>query len=123
MAIEFEAHTSARGEPTTELERTALAELAKSRTCTNPWAIIGARIGADALAVVFDELQNEKIHVPSRQAFFGELLRERRNALIRELYARNVPVHEIATRAGVSERTVLRALHGATNRTTGHAVP
>jgi hypothetical protein len=103
---------SERGNPTTQLERELLAAAASTPSCSNAWLIIGHRIGADALAVVLDELAGEKVHVPSRADFFGALVRERTDAQIRELYAQGRTANELAARFGIKPRTVWWILQG-----------
>jgi hypothetical protein len=63
-------------------------------------------------------LGGEKVHVPVRAEFFGALARERRDARIRDLYARGIPVAQIAQDAGMKPNTVWWVLRGGAKRTT-----
>ena len=103
-------HHSRRGEPPTMLERELLAAAAAERNVRSIWVVIGGRIGANALAVVMDELGGAQCKAPKREAFFARLGRARIWARICELRAQRLPVDQIAAATGVSVRTVSRAL-------------
>lgn len=92
---------SIRGEAPTDFEcQLFLAALeraaASARPVDSPWLSIGQRIGVPALAVVFDELGGEKVHVPTRAAWFEALAQAQRDTRIRELLAAGVPHVTIA---------------------------
>lgn len=95
---------SRRGEPTTEAER----HLLKTSAADDAWVAIGQRIGADALAVVMDELGTLNVRVPSRCEFFAKLWRPERDAQIRAHHRVGISVDDIAQRFGMSRPNVLR---------------
>jgi hypothetical protein len=82
---------SRRGEPATEFEVQLLTHGAVD--ADNVWLEIGRQLvvdlglvaGVAALLVVLDTLGTEKVHVPSRAAFFQRLYRPRREADILEM--------------------------------------
>ncbi|MFO0293811.1 MAG: hypothetical protein ACK51F_10765 [Rhodospirillales bacterium] len=102
MAPRSDRPFSSRGELPTEFEcglfATAIARaVASPRPIDSPWLYIGQRIGVPALAVVFDELGGEKVHVPTRAAWFEGLAQQARDTRIRELLAAGVPHVTIAS--------------------------
>lgn len=108
---------SRRGEKPTAYETALLAEAAAHPTVESVWVLIGARIGVEALAVVFDELAGEKIFVPPRAAFFGSLYEPRRNTRIAELRAQGISTAQIARAFGITPQGVnkiLRNMKGPT---------
>lgn len=97
---------SRRGEAPTDYETALLAEAARAPGVENIWVLIGSRIGAHALAVVFDELAGEKIKVPTREGFFRALFEPIRDARIIALAERGTPTAIIARQNGISARRV-----------------
>lgn len=97
---------SRRGEAPTEYESALLAEAARHPGVENIWVLIGSRIGAQALAVVFDELAGEKIKIPTREGFFRALFEPIRDARIVALAARGTPTATISREYGLSQRRV-----------------
>lgn len=83
---------SRRGEKPTDFEAKLIA-CAKS---DHAWVMVAQRLvtvlgrdaGILALALVLDELADEKVRVPSRRHFFARLWRSERDALIHELSSR-----------------------------------
>lgn len=107
---------SRRGEAPTEYEVALLAEAARDPRAS-VWALIGARIGAQALAVVLDELRGEKIWVPPREAFFASLYEPIRNARIVALRAQGRPAAEVAREFGLTPQHVNRIVRCAAGPT------
>lgn len=104
------ARFSRRGERATEFER-ALVAVADADTCRGTSALfleLARRIGVDALLVVFDEVGGEKLHIPTREWFVGELWRKQRDAEILRRLAGGEAAQSVADDFGVHERTVQR---------------
>lgn len=97
---------SRRGEAPTAYESALLEEAARQPQGDNVWVLIGSRIGAQALAVVFDELAGEKIKVPTREGFFRALFEPIRDARIVALADAGVPTLNISRDFGISRRRV-----------------
>jgi hypothetical protein len=104
------------GEPPTAYEVALLQEAAAQRDAS-VWALIGARIGAQALAVVLDELRGEKVWVPPREAFFASLYEPRRNARIVALRAEGHTAATIAKEFGLTPQHVNRIVRSAAGPT------
>lgn len=103
---------SRRGESPTQLEIELVAHVDTSRIteARQIWVSIAQRIGLAALYVILDELGGEKIHVPSRDLFAANLLREQRDAQIRDLLSRGHRMSEVARLMGCSKQSVSRAV-------------
>lgn len=111
--IEF----SARGSRLTRFERQLL-------TCTRSraaWVQVAQRLvvalgpdaGAQAFALVLDELGGERVYVPERRAFFVGLWRDDRDAMILDLASRGPGAWsktDIANALGVSRQYVGKVL-------------
>lgn len=97
---------SRRGEAPTEYEAALLAEAARQPGVDSVWVLIGSRIGAEALAVVFDELAGEKIKVPTREGFFRALYEPIRDARIVALAAAGASTATISRQYGLSQRRI-----------------
>jgi hypothetical protein len=111
MSPRSESMFSRRGDPPSAFEcqlfAAAVDHAAQSaRPIDSPWLQIGARISVPALAVVFDELGGEKVHVPTRAAYFEALAQAHRDARIRELLAAGVPHVVIAAQFQLSKGRV-----------------
>jgi len=83
--------------------------------------LIAKKIGADALAVVLDEIGGGgRVYLPSRANFFAELFRPvRQETVLRLKREQKLNGPEIARLLGISERTVdsdLSAMFGQTLR-------
>lgn len=107
---------SRHGEQPTAYEVALLTEAAAAPDAS-VWALIGARIGADALAVVLDELRGEKIWVPPRETFFASLYEPRRNARIVELRAAGHTAATLAREFGLTPQHVNRIVRSAAGPT------
>lgn len=71
------------------------------------WVLIGQRIGARALFILFDEIGGEKVNVPKREVFQQRLYRPLRDAMVRALSReQHLNNSEIAQRTGLSRQTV-----------------
>jgi hypothetical protein len=110
---------SRRGDAPTAYEVTLLNEAAQRAAVDSVWIIIAARIGADALAVVLDEIGGEKVSVPTREGFFRALHEPVRDARIAELLARGVPGRVIAEQTGISPGRVSQIAAGLKRRGRG----
>lgn len=109
---------SHRGAAPTEFEcalvLSAIAHSADTpqRFADSPWLPIAARIGVPALAVVFDEIGGEKVHVPTRAMFFEGLAQVQRDARILELLGQGLPQVTIATQFGLTQGRVSQIARG-----------
>lgn len=99
---------SRRGDGVTADERALVAE-ASAEHLTDiraVWLHLAHRIGIDSLAVVFDEFGSEKIHVPTRAAFFAALYQRQRDAEILRRLANGDPPHQVARDFELTTRAV-----------------
>lgn len=110
MAPRSDREFSRRGEAPTAYETALLAEAASSPGIDDVWVLIATRIGANALAVVLDEIGGEKPHVPTRDAFFAELARRKRNERIVELLGSGKSRQEVARLFGITAETVRKVI-------------
>lgn len=97
---------SQTGEPVTKLESALLQDATSRRDIRRVWIDLGKRIGADALALVFDYIGGSKVHVPTRAEFFRGIAREIRDARIMILRGQGKSVAEIAIELGMRENHV-----------------
>lgn len=96
---------SGRGERVTDFERALIAECDDSRSV---FLDLAKRIGIDALVVVLDEFATEKIHIPTRESFFGGLYKHLRDDDILRRLANGESHPQIIRELGVSRRTIFR---------------
>ena len=101
-----------RGDPasTVEAELVGTAIDRRLADSTLQWVELAKRIGVHALVAIFDEFGGEKIHIPSRRAFFEALYRPIRDARIHALRAQGLSCVEIAGQVGVTEMRVSQVL-------------
>lgn len=99
------------GDPPTEFERELLARADSESS----WVAIGQRlmrelgpeVGANAWAIVMDEIGRQHLFVPARRTQFEALWRDERNSLILALCARpDWTIAEIARHLGVTQHLV-----------------
>lgn len=112
-------HFSKMGEPCTELEKHLLlsADIADPNNSHELLIAAGKKIGADALAVVLDEMGGSHVFMPKRYSFFAELYRPLRVTIVLDLRKQGYSGREIAERLGISERTVDTDLSAGFGRT------
>lgn len=107
---------SGRGERCTELER-SLVNRPGTPEWTDGWVGLINTVGIDAIAAVMDWFGGEKIHVPTREAFFRALWREVRDAEIRRrIHVARERREVVAGDFGLAIRTIQRICklgHGA----------
>ncbi len=99
---------SRRGDRVTDFERLLVSEcdVIALTDIRAVWLSIARRIGIDQLAIVLDELGTEKVHVPSRENFFGMLWQRQRDAEIVRRLGNGEPAADIARDYGMSVRVV-----------------
>lgn len=113
--------SSRKGENPTAEEVELVARAAASTDSV--WAAIAARIGVDALFVVFDELGGEKVHVPTREHFLRGIWVPMQREAILTLRANGVKTREIAEQLRVSRRHVCNVVHGVAHAADDSAHP
>lgn len=99
---------SRRGERVTDFERLLVSgcDVIALTDIRAVWLSIARRIGVEQLAIVLDELGTEKVHVPSRENFFGALWQRQRDADIVRRLAGGEPPATLAREYGMSVRMV-----------------
>lgn len=98
-----ERRFSRMGDPPTQFETELLCVADQS----DPWVLIGQRIGIHALFVLLDEIGGEKVNVPQRENFQRRLFRPVRDTEIRALKEHyGFTNAEIAERTGLSRQSV-----------------
>lgn len=96
---------SAKGEGCTAFERALVAESCPAGDAAAVWLGLMRRVGVDAILAVMDEFGTEKVHVPTRSAFFGTLWREHRDNEIRRRLMKE-PAAVVAADFGLSRQAV-----------------
>lgn len=98
------------GEPSTAFERqlVAQADTAAPREAFAQMVLLAQRIGVEALLVLLDEFGGEKIHIPKRSNFFGELWRPLRDAAVRKALRDGSSVMDVAREFGLSHARISR---------------
>ncbi|MCD7096951.1 hypothetical protein [Stenotrophomonas sp. MMGLT7] len=105
---------SGTGDRVTDLEIKLLAQY------EGKWALgtlgrrlietLGAQVGAQALAIMLDELGPDRVYIAKREQFFGALWRQQRDDLIRSMRANGYAIGEITQMLGIARSTANRAI-------------
>jgi hypothetical protein len=77
---------SATGERPTAFERALVAQLSTARICDSfeQMVLLAQRVGVEPVCALLDEFGGEKIHIPTRSAFFAGLWRPFRDEAVRQ---------------------------------------
>ncbi|HPG93681.1 MAG TPA: hypothetical protein PLR28_03895 [Dokdonella sp.] len=97
---------SSKGCPITAFERSLLVRGCGESDWVAVWVELMQRIGVEPIVAIMDEFGSEKIHVPTRESFFGALWRAMRDAEVRRRLAAGDSASVIAHDFGLSRALV-----------------